>query len=193
MYEARCRQTTGIKKRGLLLDLNCLPSQVARLIVRGFSRILLFARFPSLGLGSSPLSLFFPLRSSFSLFLFLFSPVATHHPRFHKPRLGTPWSHTFRSRNNSAVPKFSLPPPVPTHRHSCRALVIMRGEPCISHRCIIRNCFPWNLPPLLTPPIQFFPRLLFTPWPRFFFAFFPRFCYFPFRPTRPRTGARIRV
>ena len=24
---------------------------------------------------------------------------------------------------------------------ACRALVIMRGEPCISHRCIIRECF----------------------------------------------------
>lgn len=116
----RRRQTTGIKKRGLLLDLNCLPSQVARLIVRGFSRgrILLFARFPSLSVSVvSSLSLCFPLRS-----LLFFSFPRSLFPRGDLPsafsqasfRYGLR-SRTFRSRNNSAVPKFSLPsPPIGT-------------------------------------------------------------------------------
>jgi len=91
MYEARRRQTTEIKKRGLLLDLNCLPSQVARLIVRGFNRgrILLFP----LDLSSFFL---FPLYSSFSHFLFSSFFMTTRSLRFHKPRLGTLRSHTFR-------------------------------------------------------------------------------------------------
>jgi len=109
-------QATGIKKSGLLLDLNCLPSQVARLIVRGFSRgrILLFARFLSLGLWQFPLSFSLSLSFFFSLlffsYFFLFRFPRSDPSRFHKPRLGTPRSRTFRSRNNSTVPKFSLPP-----------------------------------------------------------------------------------
>lgn len=50
----------------------------------------------------------------------------------------------------------------------------MRDEPCISHRCIIRDCFtPESRYSVLSSPFFFRPVAL-----RFSFAFFPRFCHF---------------
>lgn len=155
---------------------------MARLIVRGFSRAgYYYLPFPfsSCAVVSS---LYFSLAISFSLpsppsFSFSLSlrhsfPSPTCRPRFHDPRLGTPRSRTFRSRNNSGTPGFlssrllplssNQPPP-----RFARAFVIMRGEPCISHRGVIRECFPRRpsslfSPHLLSPPCSFTPSLSFS-------------------------------
>lgn len=164
-------QTTGIKKRGLLLDLNCLPSQVARLIVRGFSQAGYYYLLVSLPRPHWPLSSLFssftffsspPTCSPLSPVRFALLPRAIYHPRFHEPRLGTPRSRTFRSRNNSGSRVFSPSSCVAAHQRSCRALVIMRGEPCISHRGIIRECFRQCPPPPAVTAAMFFPRLFFS-------------------------------
>lgn len=149
---------------------------MARLIVQGFrlGRILLFARF-SLPRYSF---LFF-----FSSLLSLLSLVV--YPRFHESRLG-------RARFTSTiipVPEFSLPASISFHpppwHDSCRTFVIMRGESCVSHRGIIRKCFPRHSRPFLLCFLfsSYFPSLL---------LFFP-FCFFSFYLFRPPRYMRVNI
>lgn len=112
-----------------------------------------FLFFPSLL--SSPPSPYASPRPFFLSFLrrvSAFSRVSFGSRTTRRPR-------TFHSHNNSGVPgEFSLPASISFHppwHDSCRTLVIMRGESCVSHRGIIRKCFPRHSRPFL-PRLPFF-------------------------------------
>lgn len=173
---------------------------MARLIVRGFNWAGYYYLLVSL---RQPLHSFFLFPFFHSFFstllsrpLFLFCallPWAICRSRFHEPRLGTPRSCTFRCRNNSGTQVFSPSSRAAIHRRSCRTLVIMRGEPCISHRGIIRKCFR-QCPLCPAPPAAapFFPRIFFSSHKARCFNPSSRFYYFLFRPTI-RDYARTRA
>lgn len=102
-------------------------ARVARLIVRGLKSTEYYYFLASFG--SPAVQLSSPPFNRHLLRVFAPSPTLA---ALSLARLGTPGPRSFRPCNNSRSRGFS----------ACRALVIMRGEPCISHRGIIRECFP---------------------------------------------------
>ena len=172
----RCKQQDTRGRGGVIRFKLFGLSSALQLIVRGFKSPEYYY-FPTFLAAYSPHSLPLPLPPPLPTLLYVahFLSLSSRTLRLLSPSRVSALSRSEARARARGCTRFG-PAIIPELRFpACRALVIMRGEPCISHRCIIRECFSRSFHSFLPPPLPLSLSL-----PRVFPFFFAVFLFFFF-------------
>ena len=172
----RCKQQDTRGRGGVIRFKLFGLSSALQLIVRGFKSPEYYY-FPTFLAAYSPHSPPLPLPPPLPTLLYVahFLSLSSRTLRLLSPSRVSALSRSEARARARGCTRFG-PAIIPELRFpACRALVIMRGEPCISHRCIIRECFSRSFHSFLPPPLPLSLSL-----PRVFPFFFAVFLFFFF-------------